>query len=260
MTRREIPVDACQVPTALALITLAFVAADVIGFVILGPGGSRSHASFRAIDFRAEGNITTFYSALVLLAAAAAALFNAYGIPRQEAVGVKRYLPGWRTLAVIFVYLAFDEAAQFHEQVSRFGPHFSEGLAFLGQRSWVVFYVPLAAICAVAFIPFLRRLSGLDAALMIMSGIVYVFGAVGLELVGSWQLTSEGLSKGDMIVALRAVAEEASEIFGVILFIRVALANAARQGAKIILLAHPLGAHSETHAQPGLYDRLNGPL
>jgi hypothetical protein len=221
--------------SVLAGITLAFALADAIGYALIGPATFRHHVILSEIDLRFDANITTFYSALVLLGAAAACLVNAYGYRQPPGTGIGRFLPGWRALALIFAYLAVDEAAQFHEQLTRFGPHLTGGLAFLGERSWVLFYVPPALAAAAMFVPFLRRLGWRDAGLIILAGAIYVLSAAGIELVGSWLRSGMGFSRDDMPVALCALAEETGEVLGITLFIGVALSHAARNGAGLAL-------------------------
>jgi hypothetical protein len=132
---------------------------------------------------------------------------------------------------LIFIFLAVDEAAQFHEQLSRFGPHLGGDLAFVNERSWVVFYGLLALLVAVAFLPFLLRLDARNAILIVLAGALYVASAAGLEEVGAWLRTARESGADDMAVALCALAEEAGEVMAIAVFIGAALSEARRNRA-----------------------------
>lgn len=225
----------------LVAVTLALAAINGACLLLVDFETLRRHASFRLFDLGREGNIPSFFSAAVLVAAGLSAAVNAAA--RQPAGAAERtWTPRWRALALVFVFLAIDEAAQIHEEFSRLKLGLTGDLAFIDHYSWVLVYGPAAALTGLAFLPFLLALPRQTALLMVLSGLVYILGAVGLEVVGAFQQITLGLAKTDAAVALRAVAEETVETLGIVMFIWVTLDHAARAGVELGLRIGRRGA------------------
>lgn len=219
--------DPWRIAAVLSSLTLLLAAANIAVFLSVGVEAARSKASFRLMDFGYEGNLTAFLSALILLAAALACLGNAAGDGRQPLLAFRAGWPGWRVLALIFVFLSIDEAVELHENFNRIELGLDDSLAFLNLYTWVAAYLPAAILMGLACVPFLRRLPRRTAALIGLSGMLFLTGAVGLELIGAWQRVVLGLGPNDLALVLRGLAEEVTEIIAVILFIGAALEYAA---------------------------------
>ena len=226
-------IRAWHVAASIGSVAVILAIVNVAGFSLLGVERVRGHASFLIVDFTQEANIPTFFSAVMLIIAALAAAANAS--KDSAAPGAGRWLPGWRALAVIFLFLAVDEAAQIHEQFSRFKIGATGDFAFIDHYSWMLVYVPAAAIAGLAFVPFLRSLPRRTAALLVLSGALYVTGAAGFELIGAWQRVAFGMTSGDLAVVLRSVAEETIESLGIALYIGAALEHAACDQLTVVL-------------------------
>lgn len=220
-----------RVAALIAAIKAGFAAFTLAGFLLLGVDGARHYASFRRFDIAIEGNVANYAAALVLLMAALCCFLNA----GMSAGRDERRWPGWRALGLVFAFLSIDEAAAIHEQFSRIKAGFTGDLAFIDHYSWVLVYTPAALVLGLAFLPFLLDLPRRTAALIVLAGALYLFGAVGLEAVGGWQQTAGGMAPTALAVGLRSIAEESVESLVIAMFIGAALAHAARHRATLSL-------------------------
>jgi len=245
-----IQINPGRMALVLAIILASFAVIDVGAFLTVGVDEAARHESFEQFDLRQEANIATYFESAALAMAAIICWISGSVNGGQTFPKWDRYLPGWRTLAGVFLFLSIDELAQIHEQFNRVKPGFTGQLSFVDHYSWVVVYLPGVVCIGIAFLPFLWRLPRKTAALIVLSGVLYVLGAAGLELVGAWQQVVDGIARDDARNALRSIAEETMETGAIILFIWVALTALAERQADIILRItqrRPLAA-----AAPGL--------
>ena len=135
------------------------------------------------VDLDLEANLPTFFN--VSLFFIASALFYLHG---KAAEGKQTH--GWMLMAAVFIFLGFDEGSQIHEKFMLFTlrllDHGKQDGGDLGwfYYAWVIPY-GLATIGLVLMLS--KWLFNLKPALrngLIISGIVYVFGAVFLEMAG----------------------------------------------------------------------------
>jgi len=143
-----------------------------------------------------EANVTTWFSAALLLSIA---LVSA-GVAVRERQGGSRWRWHWLLLAVTFCYLSLDELA--HLDLG--------GVLFF---SWVVLGAPLVLLFAAVFVPFLLALPRRTAGLLLLSGAIFVGGALGMELVGGW-VASEGAGSFSSDYVWATTVEELLENLG----------------------------------------------
>ena len=135
------------------------------------------------VDLDLESNIPTFFNGSLFFLAAV--LFYLHG---KGATGKTR--AGWYLMAGVFIFLGFDEGSQIHEKFMLFtirliagGGQDNMSLGWL-YYAWVIPY-GLAALALVALLaPWLLRLEPKLRKGLIISGSIYVFGAVFLEMAG----------------------------------------------------------------------------
>ena len=118
-------------------------------------------------DVDEENNIPTWFSSIVLLIASALLALHA-GRLHHEQQAWTRY---WRLLAAGFLLLSLDEMAGLHETLNS-----------SIEASWAIYGLLVALICAVLLLRFLYHLPTPTALLFILSGAIFVGGAVGVEL------------------------------------------------------------------------------
>ncbi len=174
----------------------------------------------------AEGNIPTFFSALLLLSAAA--ICAAVAIAARRTGG--RDWTGWAGLAAIALFLTLDEAAQIHELLDRnrgWAESFvrTEGV-FLGP--WVIAYSALVLIVAVVYLPMFLRFASRYRRLFATAAALYVGGAIGVEMIGATQWSLDGdllafevinsieemMEMTALTIAIYALVSYAQETFG----------------------------------------------
>jgi len=150
-------------------------------------------------DLDEENNIPTWFSSFLLLNNA----FFLYLYSGKEGLQKRLY---WSLLAAGFLLLAIDEVAGLHES-------FNSAIDI----NWAVPGAILVLFVAVAFVPFLLSLPRRLALLFILSGILYVAGAIVIELL------SEDMESDSQAYMLAVAVEEGLEMIGALLFLFVLL-------------------------------------
>ncbi|TNC48351.1 hypothetical protein FHG66_14635 [Rubellimicrobium rubrum] len=122
----------------------------------------------------------------------------------------------WFVLAMLFVALSFDEFYGLHE---RFSVHFREqidgtGLLFF---AWALPAGLLSLAGLILLMPFLQSLGRRTSSLMIASALLFLSGAVGVEMISGSVMEEAGLN-GQGYRLLTSL-EEGLELSGILLFI-----------------------------------------
>lgn len=164
-----------------------------------------------------ETNLPSTFSALLLLGAAV--LLGVIARVKGALQDSQRRV--WTGLALLFSYLALDEAAGLHERliVPVQGLVRTDGVL---HYAWVVPYGVLTVLVLLACLRFLRELSPRTRARMLLAGFLYVGGAFGFELIEGYVKTLYG--RHTFLMEVLITAEETLEMFGVILLIATLLA------------------------------------
>jgi hypothetical protein len=230
---------------------LRVLLAAVIGFGLAGVASAYVHhvlgreSAFGFVptfDLDREGNVPSWFSALVLTACAGS-LYVIYRVKRTLGDGYARH---WGGLAVIFAYFSLDEAAEVHELSYRplralFG--LSDGLAFV---SWIIPFGALALIVAALYLRFLLALPGHFRGLFVFAAVLFAGGAVGGELM-SWgyrgpmldampgDLDARLIASDSLTYALFAAGEEVCEMLGATVFLYALLAYLAAGRSTVML-------------------------
>ncbi len=211
-----IVVNVARVVGSLVFVAGVLVVIHLLGVVstyAFGHGNVFGLVPFFNLDL--EGNAPTWFSSV--LAVVGAALFLL--LWRQVLVDGKRSR-AWLFLSFIFVYISIDEFTAIHERIIL---PVREGLDLSGlfYFAWVVPYGLAVAIIAVALAPFLRRLELEARRRFIVAAVVYLSGALGLELIGGRLF--ESLEGRNLTYDLVVMCEETLEMAGLILLIRAQL-------------------------------------
>lgn len=212
-------------------------------------------------DLDTEGNLPTLYNVLLFFIGSALFLFHGMNAPKQAA-------RGWKLMAAVFLFLGIDEGSQVHEKFMQFTKRLIEASGSDGSLTgwfyyaWVIPY-GLAVIALVLLLS--RWIMGLSPQLrkrLVVSGTVYVLGAVFMEMAGGKLL--EGLTPRDAAnfpwmpcgvfgdaadcwvfmepgyIAMYTM-EETLEMTGLILCIRALLLELAARDKHLVLTAIPVG-------------------
>lgn len=192
---------------------------------------------FRLFNLSEEGNVPTWFSATTLLLCAAL-----LGITwRVVRAAGEQYTRHWAGLALMFLFMAVDEGASIHELLIL--PLRS---LFAAERAlyfaWVIPYGIAVAFFALAYLRFLRALPRRTGLLMLAAGLLFVAGALGMEMLSPYIYDWTGEVSLPMFVML--LVEETLEMLGVAVFIYALLDHLALRRARVELLFAEPPAHA----------------
>ncbi len=196
----------------LLLVTALLLCAHSIGLIFKFIVGHDYVLGFVPMfNFDTEKNVPSFFSSALLLIVSLL-LFQISVIRKKMS---ESFLP-WLGLALIFIFLSADEFFSLHERLTKpvEGALQTSG-AFT--FAWVVPYSLLLIFFLVVYGRFLFRLPKPTMLLFILSGAVYVMGALGFEFIGGAYAESYGIE--NIGYALLTTVEELLEMLGLILFI-----------------------------------------
>jgi len=159
------------------------------------------------IDFGAEGSGVMWWSSLMW---GLAALFCFIEFERN--ITRQRYY--WLAIAVGSLLLSLDESVQIHEHFGHLRI-FSGFTGFFAAR-WVLAAIPIVVVCFLLLIPFFLYLPRRTSVGLILSGAVFVLGAVGMEMIFAYVRTTDPSEV--VLVWILISIEESLEMIGVALF------------------------------------------
>ena len=231
--------------TAVVVAVLAgcVAAAGVAGQVMEHRLGVRHSFGFvRSFDLDQEGNLATWFSVAVLFLNAV--VLGAVALTRRGAHGGR----AWAGLFVLLLAMSAEEAAGLHEMTVlplRRLLH-ADGLLYY---TWVVPGAVLVICVAAVYLPFVLRLPARTRNLFLLSGFVYVGGAIGLEMIGGRHAALHG--DDTLGYKLVAQAEEMMEMAGQVVLLYALLDYVARHVGPITVRV----TRDATEAPPLLEER-----
>lgn len=175
--------------------------------------GSRVALMF---DVNIEHNIPSFYSSILILSCVPLLLYI-HGCWRRREGG---YAWHWLGLALIFLALSLDEAIELHGGLN--GPVAKHMGAAAPTFGWTMPAIAALAVFGAAYARFLLSLPGRTRIILAASGLLYVAGAVGFELVAGLVVLGHLQTTPNQTYALATLCEHLEELLemaGVSLFI-----------------------------------------
>lgn len=166
-------------------------------------------------NFDRESNFPSLYSALALG-------FCSYLlaiITTLKKIERARFTRHWKALSLIFLFLAIDEACSIHElfiPILR-GALDARGIFYF---TWVIPAFLLLLIFLISFRKFIYNLPTKTKTLFVTAGIVYVAGALGMELIGGYIADNFGYGT---VYGIASSIEEILEMLGIVVFINALL-------------------------------------
>ena len=202
-----------QICSLLAIIALSFFVLHCASEALIHFAGVSEkfyQDFFDAINLDEEFNLTAIYSGLLLYASSF--LLKEIAVSSQ---GGKRR--DWMLLSKVFLFLAFDEVFQVHELfvIPGLRQYLHPSLASV----WVIPYGILFALFSFKFIPFFLSLRKQVSVLSLISGGVYVSGAIAFEALNSWLVRTGQISRSGFYYELISGFEELFEMLGIIIFL-----------------------------------------
>lgn len=176
---------------------------------------------FNFFSMGRESNLPTYISALNLLFAS----FLCLVIARKECVERRSKARPWWGLFWGLLLMSFDEAAMIHEGivgtllVGVVGQ--GEGIFYY---MWYIAYIPVVLIVICLYLPFLKSLPIYYSSRLILSGLTFLSGAVGVEMMDSYFAFHGGFFiAGRNVQGVMVLIEEFLEMLGIIILIYVLL-------------------------------------
>jgi hypothetical protein len=160
-----------------------------------------------------EANLPTWYQSSTLLLCAVRMRYIAWVRDGQNLP----YVLHWKVLSIIFAFLSLDELASIHELAAvsvrtRLG---TSGLLYQG---WVIPGAIFVLIVTAAYWGFVFRQPVRIRNLLILSAVLYVGGALGMEMVGGYHLDKHDPQGRSTTYIFLMTTEEFLEMMGVLVF------------------------------------------
>lgn len=168
-----------------------------------------------------ESNVPTWYSSSLLLLCSA--LLWIIGSASKGANN--RESPWWRMLSVVFLFMSVDETATIHERIGGLCERIF-GTQFFRDFGFVLPGAILVCITVLLFLRFVFRLPPATRKLFVLAGVLYAWGASGMEGVSlGWAArNSPALPMYSFLVTI----EEIFEMSGLLVFIYALTSYMAR--------------------------------
>ncbi|MGV8893577.1 MAG: hypothetical protein ACOH2K_11685 [Burkholderiaceae bacterium] len=215
MTSNPISLNPSSIARALGAVALLLVFASAAGqLTVYLTGHEQVYGLVRLFNVDTELNLPTFFSMFILVFAA---LLLAV-IAMLEKKRMATYAFHWAVLAFGFLFMAMDETASLHEMLVE------PTRKLLGDDNlgafyfaWVVPGIVIVLVLALYFLKFLLHLPAKTRFIFLMAAIIYLGGAIGLELIGGRYAELHGTH--NLTYNIFATIEESLELAGVIIFI-----------------------------------------
>ncbi len=167
--------------------------------------------AIRLFNFDTEQNVPTLFSFLILAISACLLMHIAKSFKK-----LNKEFKGWLFLAYIFTFLSLDEALSLHEIISSL---LQKNLGFEGflYYTWVIPYGLLILVTLTLITKILINLPRNILKLFLLSGFIFVIGAIGFEMLES-DIHAD-IGKNNMQYNILYTIEESLEMIGVSLFI-----------------------------------------
>jgi hypothetical protein len=159
-----------------------------------------------------EGNLPAVFSTLLFLINAAlfVMVWKSAGL-----AGDSRKI--WLVLSIVFVFLAFDESISIHERlIDPLREALDTGGIFY--YAWIIPYGIGVVLLSVFAIPVFWRMQKRIRFWFGLSAAVYLFAALGLEMISGKYLVMQNENK-DIVWVLMVTLEESLELMGLILLV-----------------------------------------
>ena len=174
----------------------------------------------RVFNIDQEANIPTWFTAGVAFYLAMMASIIALAVKSQ---GKSAW--AWRGIALMSIYISMDELAGFHELAIdpiRDNWEISPWL----YQSWIIPAMALVVLISIIYSRFVWKLPMYSKFYLLLGGLIYLTGAIGVESIGGFVLNTQGLN--DWYVQLAHI-EEFMEMMGLIIILYSVVEYARRE-------------------------------
>lgn len=211
-------------PTKIAfwlikLVLIILIVGTIANVIIYNVAPSTDHKLAKIMqrfDLGHEPSIPAWYSSIALLGSSILLII----IALIKKSNKDKYVLHWFVLSFVFLYLSLDEAVMIHEMADDTLHSWldSGGIIYF---AWVIPGIFFVLLFTLFFTKFLINLEPRTRWLFIASGLVFVGGAIGLELIEGVIVDAQGIEGGfkSFQLTIAQTIEEGLEMFGIVLFI-----------------------------------------
>lgn len=185
-------------------------------------GLATDHGVVPMLSLSYEWNLPTVYTAALIFTCVL--LLTLVGVVTRRQRG--RFVGRWALLALGFAYIGLDELLGFHEMADRL-----VDLNHLFHFDWIVPAAALLLVLGAVYLPFLRALPAPTRRRFLLAGVIYVGGAVCMEVPLGWWTARYGAH--NLGYGLIDALEEFLEMLGLNLFLLGLLDHLALQGVTL---------------------------
>ncbi|MDJ0687673.1 MAG: hypothetical protein QNJ41_04105 [Xenococcaceae cyanobacterium MO_188.B32] len=204
------PDRVCKILLVIIMILIFTNILSDSGAFIFNQYGGGNHSE-RLLRLDTESLFLTFYSALSL---GICSILLAVIACQKKAID-SRYTRHYKFLSLLFLLLAIDEIVMMHEILNVLKePVNVSGVFYF---TWVIPAFIFLLVFTMTFISFLKSLPRKIRTLFILSGMIYVGGAVGVEMMGGDH--SEMYGENNFVYEMITTVEESLEMMGILVFI-----------------------------------------
>ncbi|MCB1437365.1 MAG: hypothetical protein KDJ46_09345 [Rhodobiaceae bacterium] len=168
----------------------------------------------RHFSLNDEHNLAAWYTSSLMLVGSLFCL-PLYVLQRQDDPGLARY---WFGLVIVFFAMSADETVSFHESLITLLSSLS-AYSDLLHFAWVLPGFVFVTVFGLVYLRFLLRLPRTVAAGLVLAGVVFLTGALLLEVLDGWIAVHYGENSVPYIVGY--CFEDGLEMIGVMMFITV---------------------------------------
>ena len=217
-----------KVRRALNLATAALLMAHILTQVGIYGFGTDKHW-LDVVNMDRELNLPTLFSTLLLLTCALL-------LRRLSKIQSNDNAADWILLSRIFVFLALDEALQIHEIL--IFPGLRHQIHPALASTWVIPYGLIALGLLWRLRRFLTALPAKTCTSFLKAGSIYLTGAIGMEMVGSFAVRSGLIRLHSFWYGAITGLEETLELVGLILFLYALMQELLQQNGEQIWALH----------------------
>ncbi len=194
------------------LLFLIFILFQFIAYMYSSFDGSYI---FKLFDFGLEVNIPTFFEGFLFILLAISAWFCGVS-DKYKGLAKKEWLP-WMLLSILLFFISLDEFTQIHEQLTDPTRELFGVGGFL-YFAWIIPYAVTLLLLAFYFVPFILKLSRKTKLLIFIGTCIFVFGAIGLEMVGA--VLYEAGASNHISYTIVSSLEEFFEVIGALIALK----------------------------------------
>lgn len=168
---------------------------------------------FLLFNMDKEVNIPTLYSCILLVMCSLLIKLIAKETKKEHPITASK----WELLSWIFLFLAIDEGLQIHEAfiIPSLKPLMPAALTVI----WIIPYGILVVFLAFYFLQLIMGLPKRVRNLSILSALIYISGAIGFEIIGSFLVRTSTIRLHGISYGLISTTEESLEMIGLLIFI-----------------------------------------